>query len=126
LDGDYGDRTAEQAHDIQEAAGDIFGDQDGDVLVGGVALALDVPVFDGADDVAGVRGPEHDLDLEADAFFRIGQEHVEPTAGKLHLLPLDHVKLKPELHSLAVSDAVRLLSVFHGEHQRSGNPREST
>ena len=44
-------RTYEQANDIQETTGNVLGHRNGTVLVLGIAFPLDVPTFNGPDDV---------------------------------------------------------------------------
>jgi hypothetical protein len=51
LDCDQRNGLVEQADDVEEAAGVVFGDNDGDMVELGVAGFLDIPVLDRADDV---------------------------------------------------------------------------
>jgi hypothetical protein len=70
LNRDQRDEAVEQPNDVQEPTGDLLRDNDRRVVVLRIALPLDVPVFEGADDVRFIGLSELDLDFEAT--IRIG------------------------------------------------------
>jgi hypothetical protein len=54
------------------------------VVVLGIAFALDVPVLDGANDVALVRAAQLNLDLIASAGVGVLQKQIEPPRARLN------------------------------------------
>jgi hypothetical protein len=86
LNGHERDEAVEQADHVQEPARDGLGDNDGGVIVLGVALPLDIPVLDGPDEVGLVGPAELDLDLVAAVRFGILAKQVQPAGVGLHAL----------------------------------------
>ena len=56
------------------------------MLVLRIAAPLEIPVLDGADDMAFVRRAKLDLDFIARCALRIGEQQVEPTGSWLTAL----------------------------------------
>ena len=83
LQRDQRNGAIEQRNDITEAGGNIFGDNDGRMLVLRIELSLMVPIFDGADDVAFVGGAELDFDFVAFESFGVLQQEIEPSGAEL-------------------------------------------
>ena len=69
--------AVEQADDVEEPGRDLFGHDHGAMVVLRIALALDVPVLDRADNVGFVSGAQLDLNLVAGLGLWIG-EQVDP------------------------------------------------
>ena len=72
-----GNEPVEESNDVQEPAGDVLCHDDAVVVVLRIPLLLDIPVFDGANDVALVRAAKHDFDFVARARFGILEQQVE-------------------------------------------------
>ena len=74
-----------------------LGDENRDMLILWVASPLNVPVFDGADDVRLVHGAELDFDFVAGACFGIRQQQIKAPGPGLPALAVAHVEVsEPE------------------------------
>ncbi len=84
---------ASNGHDVEEPRGDFFRDQHGDVVVSRVAAALDIPIFDRADDVARVGRAEHQLDFVTPVELLVVQQQIEPPGSRLDFFRGDQFDL---------------------------------
>jgi hypothetical protein len=93
LDSYEQDCLIEQVDDVEEAACDLLGDDDGDVLALRKPPPLVVPVLQRADDVALVCDTQLDLHLVTGVALWVLQEHVEATKPRLATLNVLHVQV---------------------------------
>lgn len=74
-------RAVEESDNVQEAARDFFGNDDGGVLVLWISLPLDVAVLDSPDDVRLISPAELDLDFVPSVGVCLLQQEIQPTSA---------------------------------------------
>jgi hypothetical protein len=76
---------------------DFLGDDNRAVLEGRIALPLDIPILDGADDMTFINHAKHDLDLVTDVAFEVGHQEVDAASRRLYPFTLDNLQVpKPQ------------------------------
>ena len=106
LDRDKRDEAVEQADHVEEPAGDVLGDEDRDVVVLGIALPLDVPVLDGADDVRLVGLAELDLDFVPPVGLGVLKQQVKASSTGLWPLAIPQHEVPKPQQGRVLADAV--------------------